>query len=131
MQLWLTDNQNRHSFSIEISNKTPSTDKTFFFISISWWHHMFTSIHFDRALCVLNFFLANAPNYIGSFSLFYYSVFVSLSLVVSLTVSHCFSLSLTVSLCLSLSLSVSHCIFFILFHMCVVYSILIGHQMQL
>lgn len=101
---WLTDNQNRHSFSIEISNKTPSTDKTFFFISVSWWHHMFTSIYFDKALCVLYFFLANAPNYIGSFSLFYYSVCVCLCLLL------CLSMLL---LCLSLSLAASFSFYFI------------------
>lgn len=50
-------------------------------------------------------FLANAPNYIGSFSLFFYSLCVCVS--VSCCVSHCLSLFLIVSYCFLLSLAVT------------------------
>lgn len=95
---WI-DNQNRHSFSIEISNKTPSTDKTFFLfqfrdditclrVSTSIKHFAFY-IFFSKCTQLHRLF----------FSLLLLRVCVS----VSCFVFHCLLLRLSLSLAASFS----------------------------
>lgn len=89
---WLTDNQNRHSFSIEISNKTPSTDKTFFLFQFR-----------DDITCLR-----------VSTSIKHFAFYIFFSKCTQL--HRLFFSLLLLRVCVSVSCCVSHCLLLSLFH---------------